>query len=70
MCLAIVALDVSFGQLSHGDSHQSGSFCAQSAASQGDGLITLADGFPHLLNREVAFRTDEYGHILLLWRLL
>ena len=70
MCLFIVFSVFPLGQLSHGDGHQAGGFSAQSTTAKRDGLITLADGFPHLLNREVAFRTDEYGHILLLWRLL
>ena len=50
MCLAMVALDVSFGQLSHADSHPSGSLSAQPAGAKCDGLITLADGFPHFID--------------------
>lgn len=70
MCLFIVFSVFPLGQLSHGDGHQAGGFSAQSTTAKRDGLITLADGFPHFFNGEVALWTDENGHILLLRCLL
>ena len=70
MCLFIVFSVFPLGQLSHGDGHQAGGFSAQSTTAKRDGLITLGDGFPHFFDGEVAFRTDENGHILLLLCLL
>ena len=50
MCSSIIALAFPLGQLSHGDSHQSGGLCAQPAVAKCDGLITLADGIPHFID--------------------
>ena len=50
-------------QLHHHDGGEAGGFCAQTACTEMDGGVACGHGLTHLIYGEIALRTNEYGGI-------